>query len=314
VMAVAGVVVVVVVGVHVSAPHEDTSIPLPIQGAAQEAPWTGPRLRIINGCESDPLWIAGFAVASPIFKEGAKLAAGESVDVPIPAEGLASTRFWPKWGCDASGQQCAIGQSGGPGESCSALGCAPPVDSKFEATFGCLPGTKECAHNPSAPTEALGPVDWWDVSQVDGWTLPYRVDVKGPCAAPRTIDCSRLALSQCPSAEALGDYGKQSLQLHDPANKGALVGCFSPCGKLTFSNWGQGYPNTPESEQARDYCCPTPPISPEACSSGPIVQSEYVRAVHKLCPKVYAYAYDDGVGLSTCPAGTGYEVTFYCPA
>ena len=38
-----------------------------------------------------------------------------------------------------------------------------------------------------------------------------------------------------------------------------------------------------------------------------------VKAVHKLCPSVYAYAYDDGVGLSQCPAGVGYDVTFYCP-
>ena len=38
-----------------------------------------------------------------------------------------------------------------------------------------------------------------------------------------------------------------------------------------------------------------------------------MKAVHKLCPSVYAYAYDDGVGLSHCPAGVGYDVTFYCP-
>ena len=33
-----------------------------------------------------------------------------------------------------------------------------------------------------------------------------------------------------------------------------------------------------------------------------------------VCPGVYAYAYDDGMGLAQCPAGTVYDVTFYCPA
>jgi len=285
------------------------------QGNGPSSEWGGERLRIVNMCDKDPLWITGFSVAVPIFSQDPKLAAGESLVVPIPDEGLSSTRFWAKWGCDDSGQACKIGQSGGPGESCGPLGCAPPIDSKFEATFGCMPGTKDCAHNPSLPSEALGPIDWWDVSQVDGWTLPYRVDVYGECAAPTTIDCSSLALSSCPRSEFLGSgYGTQSLHVVDPDDSDVSVGCYSPCGKLTFSQWGQGFPNTPDSKAAQDYCCPTPPIDPSACSSGPVISTEYVKAVHSLCPSVYAYAYDDGVGLSQCPAGTGYKVTFYCPS
>ena len=58
--------------------------------------------------------------------------------VDVPKQGLASARFWAKWGCDESGDNCAIGQSGGPGQSCGAHGCAPPIDSRFEATFGCV--------------------------------------------------------------------------------------------------------------------------------------------------------------------------------
>ena len=37
------------------------------------------------------------------------------------------------------------------------------------------------------------------------------------------------------------------------------------------------------------------------------------RVVHAVCPGVYGYAYDDGMGLAQCPAGTKYHVTFYCP-
>jgi len=274
-----------------------------------------PRLRITNGCESDSLWIANFAFQTPYFPQDVELKAGQARDFMIPQEGLAATRFWPKWGCDRQGSNCKIGQSGGPGESCAPTGCAPPVDSKFEATFGCMPDSPSCAVNPSAPTEKLGPEDWWDVSQVDGWTLPYKVELVGECDAPRLIDCSALALTSCPTADNLGSqYPKESLQLLDPDDQSTVVGCYSPCAKLTYSQWGQGYSFTPESPEARDYCCATPPITPEQCSSGPVIETKFVETVHRLCPSVYAYAYDDGMGLAKCPAGTHYHVTFYCPA
>jgi len=288
--------------------------------------WTGldstkaPRLQFINGCNEEALWIAGFALAKPLFSPDVLLGPGASFDVPIPAEGLAATRFWAKWGCDETGQACAIGQSGGPGQSCDSLmGCAPPVDSKFEATFGCLLESKQCATNPSAPKEQLKAVDWWDVSQVDGWTLPYSVQLTGTCpGSPQKIDCSQLRLSSCPAHEYLGEqYGNNSLRVMSPhrtaTNDSIVVGCYSPCGKLTYRQWGQGYPNSPDSPAARNFCCPTPPIDPDKCSTGAIRSSEYVSTVHQLCPDVYAYAYDDGVGLRQCPAGTLYKVTFFCP-
>ena len=62
------------------------------------------------------------------------------------------------------------------------------------------------------------------------------------------------------------------------------------------------------------YCCPTPPVSPSECSAGPVEKTKYVEAVHKLCPSVYAYAYDDGVGLAQCPAGTTAAVTTMSPS
>jgi hypothetical protein len=284
---------------------------------------TTARLLITNGCKKDPLWIANFAFQSPAFKQDLELAAGETHAFEIPPEGLASTRFWAKWGCDkATGTGCIIGESGGPGESCDPkMGCAPPVDSKFEATFGCtLSDVSKCATNPSSPNPAkpdpLGPIDWWDVSQVDGWTLPYKVVVRGDCpSAPKEIDCSNLSLDSCPDKEELGlKSGPTSLKLLDAQGSGAAVGCYSPCAKLTYQQWDQGHAFTPQSKEAQDFCCPTPPITPDACSSGPVSRTKFVEAVHSLCPGVYAYAYDDGMGLAQCPAGTVYDVTFYCPA
>lgn len=295
---------------------DSVTTPSPPVKAVEAAPG-GPRLTITNGCKSDPLWLANFAFQAPYFPQDLKLPAGATHEFAIPDQGLAATRFWAKWGCDDKGMNCKIGDSGGPGEACSpTAGCAPPIDSKFEATFGCLPGSKTaCAHNPSDPTQPLDAVDWWDVSQVDGWTLPYKVDVVGSCPeAPSTIDCSALSLDACPDAEELGlPGGAENLRLLDPADGKTAVGCYAPCAKLTYQQWGQGHSFTPESKQAQDYCCPTPPITPAQCSGGPVEKTKYVEAVHRLCPSVYAYAYDDGVGLAKCPAGTRYDVTFYCP-
>ena len=148
------------------------------------------RLRFVNGCQKDDIWLAGTAVAVPLFTPDVKLGAGEEYAFTVPDAGLASTRFWPKWGCNEAGQMCAIGQSGGPGEACAPEGCAPPVDSKFEvrtapgtlwdalghfrdtsetpqhtrscsrrpnqATFGCKLEPSRCARNPSAPDQPIG--------------------------------------------------------------------------------------------------------------------------------------------------------------
>lgn len=293
---------------------ETAPAPAPQAGAGKPA-----RLRITNGCKSDSLWIANFAFQAPHFPQDLELAAGKTHAFDIPDEGLVATRFWAKWGCDKTGNECKIGQSGGPGESCPKEGCAPPIDSKFEATFGCtLSDTSKCATNPSSPDPAhpdpVGPIDWWDVSQVDGWTLPYKVEIIGDCPAvsSKVIDCSHLSLDECPAKEDLGlKSGPETLQLVDGK---ALVGCYSPCAKLTYSQRGQGHAFTPESKEAQDYCCPTPPITPDVCSAGPVIKTDFVKAVHKLCPGVYAYAYDDGMGLAQCPAGVVYDVTFYCPA
>ena len=72
--------------------------------------------------------------------------------------------------------------------------------------------------------------------------------------------------------------GPESLRLLDPngGNGGAPVGCYAPCAKLTYSQWGQGHDFTPDSKEARHYCCPTPPVSPNQCSSGPVVTTKYV--------------------------------------
>lgn len=258
----------------------------------------GSRLTIVNGCGNEAIWIA-----DSVGKTSLKLNPGESRQYSTP-DGLSSTRFWPKMRCDGAGQQCDIGDSGGPGQACGQGGCAPPTDSKFEATFGRQGGN--CRADASQ-------CDWWDTSAVDGFTLPYKVEISSHCKtngySGSDIDCSRLTLNQCPSSGSSGD-----LRLRSPRT-GAIVGCYSPCSLLTDSNWNNPKGgHSPTDGVANPYCCPTPPVSSAQCRAGPAASSEYANLIHSHCPGVYSYAYDDAIGLQVCPPETTYKWTLFCPA
>ncbi len=309
---------------------------------------THPRLKIVSGC-SQPMWIqyllgnGGGTLNATNFVE--LNGVGTSVTYNIPDTGLAGLRVWPGFGCDSNGQNCQIGASGGPatdGFTCpGVIGCAPPVDSKFEGSFGCIAGSGTCLTNPSGGG-ALGPLDWWDASFVDGFTVPIKVVVNGSCpAGPQSngpggppggiFDCSALTLNNCPTDENLSTNGaypalaNENLVMYYPNTNGTptstKAGCYSPAGKLTFAQWQSiptppftGTTYAPTDPQAQMYACPTPPITSAQCSAGPAATTKYTQMIHSTC-NAYAYAYDDTVGLSTCPAATGlqYVVTFYCP-
>jgi len=271
---------------------------------------TSRHLTITNGCQSEPAWIAHVAAGGVgPDPQNVKLQPGASYTFTVP-DGLAGTRYWPKYRCDGGGNRCQIGESGGPGEICEERhGCAPAIDTKFEATFG----RQGSACNPKSGN--FEGCDWIDVSMVDGWTVPFRVEVHGDCHdSQNVIDCSGLSLSQCPSAENIDGIGSVDLRLKQP-DSGQNVGCYSPCSKLTAAQWDNPLAkgHSPGDAVAAPYCCPTPPESPEACRSGPVISTQYVKMVHNSCPGVYAYAYDDGVGLKTCTPDSSYVVTFYCP-
>jgi hypothetical protein len=125
-------------------------------------------------------------------------------------------------------------------------------------------------------------------------------------------------MAGCPTAENLSADGRfphlASMNLRRAHPAGGMAGCYSPSGKLTFSNWGNSPTYLPQAPEAQWYACPTPPISPTQCAAGPADRTQDRNYVHSVCP-TYAYAYDDGFGLSSCPASTllHYEVTFGCP-
>jgi len=264
------------------------------------------RLTVVNACETDPIWIA--STSNVPDQRSIKLAPGARHTYNIPQD-LHSTRFWPKMSCNSEGQECKMGDSGGPGQSCTkGVGCGPPVDSKFEASFG---------HQGADCKTDAAVCDWWDTSAVDGFTLPYKVEISDACKTNgykgSDIDCSALTLATCPTDESIPNVGNVNLQTKFPGT-GEVVGCYSPCSGLTTDNWKNKLGTHKVYDNVAGlFCCPTPPISAAQCRSGPVGTSQYSNLIHSKCPGVYSYAYDDANGLQACPPETTYVWTLYCP-
>jgi hypothetical protein len=274
------------------------------------------RLRVINRC-SEPIWMA-HNDRPPLNEQNVRLATGELHDYDIPTAGVGSVRFWPKVGCNDSGHACRIGDTGeGGGAPCTG-GCQPPIDSKFEISF--------------AP-ENGGELSFYNLSLVDGFTLPFTVRPTGTGAESGscvTSDCSGLVLDACPQHETFG--GGQFPAFSDvdlrAQSGGQVVGCMSPCKRWNYSPpFGLAQPEN--VDPGLHMCCPTPIdpgtgncteangcISPDQCrdTGDPVSvnHTDYVAAIHSLCPSAYSYSYDDVMGLHACPAKTRFEVTF-CP-
>lgn len=170
---------------------------------------------------------------------------------------------------------------------CNTGGCDPPAETKVEFYF---PG----------PNEPGGAV-WYDISLVDGYSLPVKIVPSQESGSCVTTDC-HIDLNACPRNEAnIGD-----LQV---SRNGRPIMCLSPCKAWNYPPpYGLG---RDESEYpGLMYCCPTPPIYPDECSAGPVIQTQYVQLVRRDCPSAYSYAYDDHAGLHVCPASTSFDVTF----
>ncbi|CAJ1438319.1 unnamed protein product [Effrenium voratum] len=279
------------------------------------------RLRIHNSCLSEPVWIAHMAgYGTGPDNQNIKIGPGEMFDF-VTWTGLSSTRYWPKFRCDEWGNNCKIGESGGPGQTCKE--CAPPVDTKFEATFG--DASLACDMSKG---QSLG-CDWVDVSLVDGFTAPFQLAIRGSCYnssghlmqdSQKHLDCSRLDMRHCPREEKVALPNAQGIPevktLDLRATRGEeAAGCYSPCSKLTLRQWGnvEALGRAPADEAMRPYCCPTPPTSPATCRAGPVKYSRYVEAIHSMCPGVYGFSYDDGMGLVTCEPTARYLFTIGCP-
>ena len=321
-LALALLVLIVGCSKHHPLPTVDTATSSSTTSAAALATSAPARLRITNSCTYD-VWIQQSNMPSPTAIS-TLVKPGGSTSYEIPAAGLASTRFWPKKGCDPKGENCTIGQSSPP---CPAGGCTPPVDSKLEATWGCtLADKKKCGETP----QGVRMIDtFWNASGVDGYTFPFTIKASGgdgraSCVA---VDCSALTLADCPTNDNLSNKGQNPAYASQNENVSALadggtpdgsspLGCFSTCMKLNYPGFGGDGLNAPAGAVEQMYCCPTPPISSPQCQAGPVPTTKYVELIHKACKKTsYGYAYDDGLGGRTCSGDTVLEMTIgpNCP-
>lgn len=214
------------------------------------------------------------------------LCPGASRNFQTPDD-LSTATYWAKMRCNRHGQQCELGEGDSPGQ-----------DTKFTASFG------------SSGRDRV------DLSLIDGWTLPFKLETSLQCNSSekerkvaQVIDCSGITLDACPSAEDIGLANNTTVDLKVLHPKtGVAVGCYSPCSKLTSSNWG----SKALPQQVRQYCCPTTETA-SSCRAGPVKDTKFVQAVHDKCPGVRSYPHGDGVGPLSCPKETVYTLTFYCP-
>ncbi len=109
-------------------------------------------ITFVNRCNY-PIWMNPFPTVGNGIQ---RLEQNARTIYNIPDSGWKG-RFWPKTECDGNGQNCAVGQSVPP---CPSGGCQPPAETKVEFFF---------------PTMNDRNSVWYDISLVDGYSLPMEI-------------------------------------------------------------------------------------------------------------------------------------------
>ncbi|KAI0775087.1 thaumatin [Trametes elegans] len=127
-------------------------------------------------------------------------------------------------------------------------------------------------------------VDNYDVSVVDGFNLPLRIQTSNQCPL---ADCPVNLVLRCPA------------QLQGPfESNGSPVGCRSACD----AGLGGDRNNNPN-------CCTGQYNSPTTCPSSGVQFYSYFKS---NCPNSIVYAYDSPSVDRTCGGSPDYTITF-CP-
>lgn len=169
-------------------------------------------IQFTNRC-GEEIWVSPLTnsqgdTLSPGIK---RLQNGASYRYNISDDGWGG-RFWPKMGCDSSGNNCQVGQSVPP---CPRNGCDPPAETKIEFYF---------------PKRDSGQEVWYGISLVDGYSLAAEVipnRIGGKC---RKTNCA-LSLNSCPR------YERGELRDLRVSKNGNTVMCLSPCKKWSSSSY-----------------------------------------------------------------------------
>jgi hypothetical protein len=213
----------------------------PAQPPVQPPTSTTPRFLQVTNRLVTPLWIgttSGATPNNPSLPQIGPLGTNESYTYVLSSLGWNGRLFF-KTNCDAQGTHCTIGQQ---------------ANSLVEFNI------------PGATTDTT----WYDISLVDGYTLPLTL---APTDTRCVVAQCGLSLSNCPSGLLIPG-----------------IACLSPCSK---------------THNETD-CCGN--LTPQQCSQGPIIHTPYVQQIHQSCPTVYAYSYDDANGLHTCPSATSFHI------
>ncbi|XP_028788127.1 pathogenesis-related protein 5-like [Neltuma alba] len=164
-------------------------------------------------------------------------------------------RIWARTGCNFDKNGAGKCRTGGCGTemNCSAPGSPPSTLAEF----------------------ALGELDYYDVSLVDGFNLPIAVQTVNGTGNCSSAGCDGDLRQNCPSQLAMKEDGK-------------VIACRSACDVF----------------KTDEYCCRGQHGNPGTC-----LPSNYSKSFKSVCPVAYSYAYDDPTSVLTC-SGADFVVTF----
>ncbi|KAI7881567.1 Osmotin, thaumatin-like protein [Lichtheimia hyalospora FSU 10163] len=203
---------------------------------------------VMNQCNHDLQ--VGYQTNGEAYGQVMSVGEGDSTELPIE-DGWAG-RVWARKSCDV--------------HDCTLAGAANPASlAEFK-----MDGAED--------------IDYYDVSFVDGYNLPIRIEPVDMPNDQATDErhCQPTFCNQIPVCpHDLAFY-------HDDTNE--LAGCQSACSRY--------------KEDA--YCCTGDHNTPDTCTS-----NHFARVVKKACPDVYTYPFDDALSVYGCQAAS-YKVTF-CP-
>jgi hypothetical protein len=277
----------------------------------------------------------------------------------VPDKGAPGGNFRFYMGCPDSNPFSSAGCIVG-----SATGDLAAINTLFEPTFGCSPALSgpQCAFNPSAdPDCAANPSnttcppiasgDNFDISAVDGYTIPMRVDatpLPGKTCSRLSTDGSMLDLASCPGETKDTLYSSNPTQqqriaggislLTQSEDGTQLKACVAPhkwfetgslgippntdpssgaCNPITSSCFYSGAGCDKSNDSTLVASCPggsgpQQKVGPKGDGTFAIQNTNWVQQLYALGYGGYTWQYGDGIGDQSCEWGAQIKVTL-CP-
>ncbi len=199
------------------------------------------------------------------------LAPGQTTTVTYPSTW--NGRIWGRTGCSFDGAGQGSCETGDCGAGITCPNVADDLPSVTLAEFN-MQGTG---------------IDYYDVSQVDGFNLPVTINVvSGQMGVPANVSCVTAACatnmdsaSVCPAVLQVKDAG------------GNVIACNSACNVL----------------HQDQYCCANAYANAATCNPNtwPV---NYAAIFKQAVPYAYSYPFDDATSVFTCVNNCNYQIVF----